>query len=349
MGPSETNPVDRLPVLRGRASYKHCRGRARKGHPSKDCAKREVDRGLADGGPACSVGGLVPSQDRGDRRRHSKPRGPQGRGSYTVTTGPVPVCRTPTGGRTHSCFLGPAFFSPAPSCLTSFPSLGSHPKSSFLSQGVKGTPSVRRGPQKARKRVVRRIRRETRLPALLLSRRTLTVDGSEADALHPRSREPGFAGRGGACWEHVGGVTPLGGARLPMILRSLVEKGVYGFSNHVFLYIRPLLTPKQFSSERNLKRQVYNFRWFGSSLFIFKVNKHFLVNGSHQFKGKSSGSAQPSSILTQRSFQVVLPIMFIQRGVILKPGQPLGHHCKREDAAPASEDPTRRGATSAPS
>lgn len=175
------------------------------------------------------------------------------------------------------------------------------------------------------------------------------MDGSEADALHPRSREPGFAGRGGACWEHVGGVTPLGVARLPMILRSLVEKGVYGFSNHVFLYIRPLLTPKQFSSERNLKRQVYNFRWFGSSLFIFKVNKHFLVNGSHQFKGKSSGSAQPSSILTQRSFQVVLPIMFIQRGVILKPGQPPGHHCKREDAAPASEDPTRRGATSAPS
>lgn len=140
MGPSETNPVDRLPVLRGRASYKHCRGRARKGHPSKDCAKREVDRGLADGGPACSVGGLVPSQDRGDRRRHSKPHGPQGRGSYTVTTVPVPVCRTPAGGRTHSCFLGPAFFSPAPSCLTFFPSLGSHPKSSFLSQGVKGNP-----------------------------------------------------------------------------------------------------------------------------------------------------------------------------------------------------------------
>lgn len=101
------------------------------------------------------------------------------------------------------------------------------------------------------------------------------MDGSEADALHPRSREPGFAGRGGACWEHVGGVMPLGGARLPMILRSLVEKGVYGFSNHVFRYVRPLLTPKQFSSERNLKRQVYNFRWFGSSLFIFKVNKHF--------------------------------------------------------------------------
>lgn len=193
MGPSETNPVDRLPVLRGRASYKHCRGRARKGHPSKDCAKREVDRGLADGGPACSVGGLVPSQDHGDRRRHSKPRGPQGRGSYTVTTVPVPVCRTPAGGRTHSCFLGPAFFSPAPSCLTFFPSLGSHPKSSFLSQGVKGTPSVRRGPQKARKRVVRRIRRETRLPALP----SLTSD-ADGGRLRSGRSVPAFA-RAGLC------------------------------------------------------------------------------------------------------------------------------------------------------